>query len=88
VLEKTFELAVGFWTILLNIASWLLAGSWYEIMFKLLGATGSLFLIRQIHFELSESSNTVFALTVTVLTVATLFWLLLAAAVVYVAFFS
>ncbi len=90
-LEKAVDIVVGFLMVLLNIAAWLLAGSWYQVMFALLGVIGSLFLIRQIHLELSDFFNSDgfgCSLTAIILLVATLFWLLLAAAIAWVAFFS
>lgn len=87
-MEKALELVAEFWMLLLNIAGWILAGSWYEIMFKILGVTGSLFLVRQIHFEVSDENMELLPVTVAILALATIFWFLIAVAVVYLAFFQ
>ena len=85
-LNKVIELATEFWATIFNIANWTLTGTWYEIIFTLLGITGAMFTVQQIHFRLRDSSVLVAAVTKIAMLAATLFWLLLMIAVALIAF--
>jgi len=86
-LDVVVDLSHEIWVTMLNISSWLLSGKWYEILFGLLGITGALFTVQQIHLKLRRASPILSFLTMLALIIATLFWFLLIAAVIRNAFF-
>ena len=86
-LDIVVDSASEIWLAMLRIATWLLSGAWYEIIFGLLGVTGALFTVQQFHVKLRRSSVILAFVTTVALIIATLFWFLLIAAVIRNAFF-
>ncbi len=88
--EVVVQLTSSLKVLLLEVAQWLIQGEWYEVTLKLAGAFSVLLMIRAFHFAMSSywSEGPIFSLTVTILIMATLLWLALAVAIIWVAFFT
>ncbi|MEJ2142081.1 MAG: hypothetical protein P8Y24_06950 [Gammaproteobacteria bacterium] len=80
------ELAHHLWVDIVHIANSILAGTWIEIILTLLGITGAMFTVQQIHSRLKNSSLLLSVVTKVALLIATIFWLSLMIAVVLITF--
>lgn len=80
--DKVIEFAFDFWLAILNFASTILAGTWLEIMFGLLGITGAVFTVHLIHAKVRGASLTLSAATAITLIFAILLWIAIIVAIV------
>lgn len=83
-------IAQSIWNIFSELAIWLIAGPWYEIVLKVSGFFSVLLLIRLLYFvidDVFDDEGVMHYLSLLVFIFATIAWIFLLIVIVLVAFF-